>query len=99
MSERVTIGDLRRLVELINKYGGHLLEGEPNEWGSPRFELEEGSATYGRGWRIYATGGSKYNTGHYDPFRMSSGYLGWSKREAYQTLRGLVAGLSERQPA
>lgn len=93
-----TIRELEALIDMVNRYGGHLLEGEPNEWGAPRFVLEQGSATYGRAWRIYATGGTKYRTAHFDPFRIGSGYLGSTKREAYQTLRGLVAGLSERRP-
>ena len=59
----------------------------------PHLGLDEGSATYGRAWRIYASGGSKYRTAHFDPFHMGSGFLGMTKNEAMTTLRGIRAGL------
>lgn len=109
MSERVSTQDLRVLVERVNSAGGHLLEG--GEWvdgipehltrtrySFPFFGLEEGSATYGRAWRLYASGGSKYQTAHFDPLHLGSGYLGTTKREAYLALRAIVAAL-EAKPA
>lgn len=59
----------------------------------PHAVLQEGSPTYGTAWRLDATGGTHYGTGHYDPFRLGSGFLGSTKNEAYRTLRGLLAGL------
>jgi hypothetical protein len=59
----------------------------------PHATLQEGSATYGRAWRLCATGGTHYGTAEYDPFRLGSGYLGNTKSEAYRTLRGLLTGL------
>ena len=107
--ERIRTQDLRVLVDRINSAGGHLLEG--GEWvedipeyltktrySFPFFGLEEGSATYGRAYRLYASGGSRYRTGHFDPLHMGDGYLGGTKREAYVALRGIVAAL-EAKPA
>ena len=59
----------------------------------PHAVLQQGSATYGLAWRLDATGGTRYGTAHYDAFRLGSGYLGSTKNEAYQTLRGIMAGL------
>ena len=106
--ERTTVRELRVLVDRINSAGAHLLEG--GEWveGMPEhlkesvfrfpfFGLDEGSATYGRAWRLYASGGSKYQTAHYDPLHLGSGYLGSTKREAYLALRGIVATLEAKR--
>lgn len=93
--ERTSIYDIRRLVDRVSDLAAHLLEGEHahDVSGAPRFILEEGSATYGRCYRLVATGGTKYGTGHWDPIGLGSGYLGHTKREAFLTLRGLVNGL------
>jgi hypothetical protein len=106
MSERVSIRDLRVLVDRINNAGAQLLDG--GEWLDipehlretrfrfPFFGLDEGSATYGRAWRLYASGGSKYQTAHHDPLHLGSGYLGSTKREAHLALRGIVSALEAR---
>jgi hypothetical protein len=103
---KVTMNDLRirakQVEELAITLG--LLEGgewvddipahlENSNYRFPHLWLDQGSATYGRAWRLNASGGQKYKTAHYDVFHMSSGYLGWTKAEAMQTLRGLEAGL------
>jgi hypothetical protein len=106
--DRVTVRELRVLVDRINTSGAHLLEG--GEWVDgipehlketryrlPFFGLEEGSATYGRAFRLYASGGSKYQTAHYDPLHLGSGYLGSTKREAYLALRGIVSALEAKR--
>jgi hypothetical protein len=59
----------------------------------PHLQLDMGSATYGRAYRLNGSGGSVYRTAHYDPMRLGSGYLGNTKREAYLALRAIEAGL------
>ena len=59
----------------------------------PHAVLQQGSPTYGHAWRLMATGGTHYGTAEYDPFRLGSGFLGSTKNEAYQTLRGIMSGL------
>ena len=59
----------------------------------PHAVLQKGEPTYGRAWRLCATGGTHYGTAEYDPFRLGSGFLGSTKNEAYQTLRGIMTGL------
>ena len=90
MSDRITVGDLERLIGRIDRYADTL--GIIDHSRGERLGLDQGSATYGRAWRIFSTG-LDGNTGHGDPFHLGSGYLGWSKAEAHLTLRGLEAGL------
>lgn len=59
----------------------------------PHLQLDEGSKTYGRAWRLNGSGGSKYQTAHFDPLRLGSGFLGATKREAWIALRGIEAAL------
>lgn len=59
----------------------------------PHAVLQEGSPTYGRAFRLSATGGTHYGTAEYDPFRLGSGFLGCTKSEASRALRGLITGL------
>jgi hypothetical protein len=49
--------------------------------------LEEGSQTYGRAWRLFLVGpyGAHYTFEHE--------YLGWTREEAYLSLRGILSGL------
>ena len=108
MAQQVTVRELRAVVKSINDTAKELgiLEGE--EWTEqtgapahlvgtsyqfPHLGLDEGSATYGRAWRIFATGGTRYQTGHSDPFHIGSGFLGSTKSEAMRALRGIEAGL------
>jgi hypothetical protein len=90
MSDRTTLRDLERLIGRIGAYSETLgiIDADRGE----RLGLDQGSATYGRAWRIFSTG-LDGNSGHSDPFHLGSGYLGWSKAEAHLTLRGLEAGL------
>ncbi len=98
---RIRVGQIEKLVEELGLLkGGEWVDGIPEHLADSAFRfphlwLDQGSATYGRAWRLYATGGQKYGTAHYDIFHMGSGYLGWTKAEAFQTLRGLEAGLRE----
>lgn len=59
----------------------------------PHLQLDEGSKTYGRAWRLNGSGGSRYQTAHYDPLRLGDGFLGATKREAWIALRGIEAAL------
>ena len=101
-----TLKGLRATVDLINARAIELglLEGEkwvdgipPHLVGSdfemPHLWLEEGTQTYGRAWRLYGVGGSKYRTGSYVVFRLGSGYLGWTKNEAQLSLRSIMSTL------
>jgi hypothetical protein len=65
----------------------------------PHLQLDMGSATYGRAYRLNGSGGSVYRTAHFDPMRLGSGYLGNTKREAYLALRAIEAGLSAARKA
>ena len=92
-----TMEDLHRLVGTLEKLVQPLLEGEVVEdtYESnkrPHLVLQEGSKTYGRAFRIFFTGGSKYGSGHCEP-RGFSDYLGGTKAEAEQSLRKLIAGI------
>lgn len=106
--EKVNMHDLRVRVQQVELLahdlgllqGGEWVDGIPehladSHYRFPHLWLDQGSATYGRAWRLHAVGGQKYQTGHHDVFHMGSGYLGWTKAEAFQTLRGLEAGLRE----
>lgn len=90
MSDKITVGDLERLIGRIDGYADAL--GIIDHSRGEKLGLDQGSATYGRAWRIFSTG-LDGSTGHADPFQLGSGYLGWSKAEAHLTLRGLEAGL------
>jgi hypothetical protein len=101
-----TLKGLRATVELINARAIELglLEGEkwvegipPHLVGSsfemPHLWLEEGTQTYGRAWRLYGVGGTKYQTGSYDVFHLGSGYVGWTKNEVQLSLRAIRSTL------
>ena len=98
---KIRVGQIEKLVEELGLFkGGEWVEGIPehladSHYRFPHLWLDQGSATYGRAWRLHASGGQKYQTAHHDIFHMGSGYLGWTKAEAFQTLRGLEAGLRE----
>ena len=59
----------------------------PKTWAT---HVQEGSPTYGRGWRIAAVC-PKTGAHHRHPATGSSGdYLGWSRREANEKLRLII---------
>ncbi len=110
----MTVRELRAVAQDVDRMARAcgILEGE--EWteetgcpahlvGSsyrfPHLVLEEGSATYGRAWRLNATGGTRYRTGHSDPLHLGSGYLGSTKAEAMRCLRGLQAAFWAKMSA
>lgn len=68
---------------------GLIREGKPEL--AARLRVEAGSPTYGRAWRLFAIGVE--NGGHYsaDIGEGYSGYIGWTAREAEQTLRTIYA--------
>lgn len=91
------MNDLHRLVAVLEELVKPLLEGEEIEshfepYRKPHINLQQGSKTYGRAYRVHFTGGSKYGTGHHEP-RGFSGYLGDTKAEAERTLKGLITGI------
>jgi len=53
--------------------------------------LEAGSPTYGHAWRLYFK--DPDNGGLHSFPGLDNGYLGFSKNEAYQTMRGILAGM------
>ena len=88
-----------KMIEEMMKEQG-LLEGETLEDSSyesmrePHLILQTGSPTYGAAWRLFATGGTKYRSAHYDPMHLTLGYLGFTRSEAWQTLTGIYVALS-----
>lgn len=60
---------------------------------SRHLELRQGSPTNGQAWRLVTTGGADLRTAHGDDLRMSDGYLGATRAEAYAALRGIVLAL------
>lgn len=93
--------DLHRLVAVLEELVKPLFEGENVEdvyeqMKRPHLTLEEGSKTYGRAYRVFFTGGSKYGSGHWEPVGFSD-YLGATKPEAERTLRNLIAGIRTGQ--
>jgi hypothetical protein len=95
---QTTMEEIRSLVATLEKLVQPLFEGEemteaPYEsMKRPHLVLQEGSKTYGRAYRVFFTGGSKYGSGHYEP-RGFSDYLGGTKAEAAHSLRKIIAGI------
>lgn len=89
---------VKMIEEYMNEFG--LLEGEELDETSyesmrkPHLILQYGSPTYGNSWRIFATGGSVYQSAHYDPLHLTLGYLGSTRSEAWQTLTGIYTVFS-----
>jgi hypothetical protein len=89
---------VKAIEEYMREAG--LLEGEvlgEEEYESmrtPHLLLQYGSPTYGNAWRIFASGGSVYRSGHSDPLHLTLGYLGSTRSEAWQTLTGIYTTFS-----
>jgi hypothetical protein len=74
---------------------GDTLQDSPYEsMKEPHLILQYGSPTYGNAWRLFATGGTAYRSGHSDPMHLTLGYLGATRSEAWQTLTGIYQALS-----
>ena len=89
--------ELENLVEVLAELYAPLMEGEVREdtYESnkrPHFVLQHGSKTYGRAYRIHLSGGTKYGSGWCEP-RYFSDYLGSTREEAANKLRGIIAGI------
>ena len=85
------------IEEYMRDFGllqGEELETEFESMKKPHLILQYGSPTYGNAWRIFATGGSYYQSAHYDPLHLTLGYLGWTRKEAWQTLTGIYTTFS-----
>ncbi len=95
---QTTMEEIRSLVQTLEKlieplFEGEMVEDAPYEsMKRPHLVLQEGSKTYGRAFRVFFSGGSKYGSGHCEP-RGFSDYLGGTKAEAAQSLRKLIAGI------
>ena len=95
---QTTMEEIRSLVQTLEKlieplFEGEVVEDAPYEsMKRPHLVLQEGSKTYGRAFRVFFSGGSKYGSGHCEP-RGFSDYLGGTKAEAAQSLRKLIAGI------
>jgi len=92
---------LENRVKMIEEYmlelgllEGEELESEFPSMRKPHLILQFGSPTYGNAWRIFATGGTKYRSAHYDPLQLTLGYIGWTRKEAWQTLTGIYTVFS-----
>lgn len=86
--ERINRKDVERLVEIIAK-------GYPDT----KLDLQVGSPTYGHAWRLNFMLGYPENHGLTSFPGLSNGYLGWSAREAYRTLEGILAGMEAQRLA
>ena len=94
---RISNEQFKIRVKAIEEYmrEAGLLEGEVLEeevyesMRTPHLILQYGSPTYGNAWRIFATGGSVYRSGHSDPLHLTFGYIGSTRSEAWQTLTGI----------
>jgi hypothetical protein len=96
--ETTTIADVRRVFSLLEadaKAAGLLPDG--------RLHLEEGSATYGRAWRLVWTDRepTKHSGrgAHFRPPRPLEDFLGSTKREAYEALVNMRGQLADRERA
>lgn len=99
--DRITVAQLEaafaRFVE-ANRKAGIRREVSATEWGNThgayvldadRLRMDIGSKLYGNAFRFYYLG--VHTGGHYDTD--FPGFLGWTKREAYNTLQSLTAGI------
>lgn len=99
---KISNAQLETRVKAIEGYMKEfgLLEGDTLEetnyesMKEPHLILQYGSPTYGNSWRIFATGGTKYRSAHYDPLHLTLGYLGSTRSEAWQTLTGIYITFS-----
>lgn len=90
MTERITKQDLQRAVEALQREMDHAGITFPN---GRRLALQEGSKTYGRAWRLH--GRDPESGGLHDDLNLGGwgGYIGWTGREALQSIEMLRAGL------
>lgn len=82
---RTTVKDVRAAFERFARLASFTLA--EGEW----FQLEEGSQTNGRAWRLYVR--KPEGSGLYNPKGISD-YLGWSAAEAEARLHALSDGIS-----
>lgn len=95
--QTVTVGDIREAVERLAPM---LARAEIIPEGST-LALNEGSATYGRPWRLFyrepGEGGEQtIPLAPLDHGWPDMGYLGWSKREALETIHETMANAADR---
>lgn len=87
--ERITSKDLNRQLIIIDSVRRALGIDPELSYG-----LEEGSKTYGRTFKLY--GMKEGSSGHYSAGVIGSGWgsIGWTKKEAFQTLVTIKESLS-----
>lgn len=94
MSEKISKGDVqgmfRRLCRAAEQAGV-----PPEEWSW--WIMEEGSATYGRAWRLHL--GKPGSSGQFSPMNGADSYLGGNRREAYLSLYGMARAFEAMVPA
>lgn len=83
----ITTRDVNRLFEAISGYTD-----QPD-----RMVLQSGSPSAGRAWRLYVSSSNGGRGGLGTFLTLDNGYIGWTKREAYCTLTGILAGLEAAQ--
>jgi hypothetical protein len=84
MGKAITEHDLRIMSHRVR--GSMIRAGLIDKRTETRYE--EGSKTYGRAWRFFVVSPAG---GYSDVFHLSNGYLGSSRREAWLTMRGMIA--------
>lgn len=86
--ERITAKQVVKLAEELGK-----------SYAPAALDLQKLDAVNGQAWRIYVL--ADYPTGHgrYDFPGLDDGLLGGTNREAYQTLRGILAGMTAQRLA
>jgi hypothetical protein len=85
--DKVTTKDIERLFGRVCGYVD-----QPD-----RMVLQSGSPSAGRAWRLYVSTSNGGRGGLGTFLDLDNGYLGWTKREAYCTLTGLLSGLDACQ--
>lgn len=87
MSQRYTVADVQEMFTRAREAAQSV--GIP---GTAQWELHTGDPTNGHAWRMFRRGElDGTGTGLADPIpNMDRGYIGWTKREAYNTLHTLA---------
>lgn len=90
MSQRITVKDVReafaRYQGVCNYYGLHR--------DGYQLTLQEGSSTYGIGWRVYEVKEDEIGGGQYEPM-IGFNYLGATAREAWDELNTRARAIDE----
>lgn len=98
MSTTVTKSDVEAAASRVFILASEMGLLPRDEVGPPFLQLQEGSKTYGNAWRFYISYGPHGGvTGNV--LGLTSGYLGWTKKEAFdtlQTIHGVLAAVKHK---